>query len=144
LAPDVILSVGSSTTGLLLQATNTIPIVFVNLADPVGAGFVQSLARPGGNATGFTNFEYSMSGKWVELLKQIAPGVTRAVVLRNANAAGGIGLFGAIQSVAQSLGVELTPGGVRDPDEIELGVATFARFANGGLLVTGGGIAAHR
>src|SRR5262245_48434404 len=82
LAPDVILSVGSSTTGLLLQATNTIPIVFVNLADPVGAGFVQSLARPGGNATGFTNYEYSMSGKWVELLKQIAPNVTRVAVLR--------------------------------------------------------------
>ena len=116
----------------------------VNVPDPVGAGYVQSLARPGGNATGFTNFEYSMSGKWVELLKQISPGVTRAAVLRNPTAAGSIGLFGAIQSVAQSLGVELTPVGVRDPDEIELGVTTFARFANGGLIVTGGGIAPHR
>jgi ABC-type uncharacterized transport system substrate-binding protein len=144
LAPDAIVTAGALAPGLLLQATRTVPIVMVNVPDPVGAGYVQSLARPGGNATGFTNFEYSMSGKWVELLKQIAPGVTRAVVLRNANAAGGIGLFGAIQSVAQSLGVELTPVGVRDPDEIELGVATFARFANGGLLVTGGGIAAHR
>jgi putative tryptophan/tyrosine transport system substrate-binding protein len=93
LAPDVILSVGSSTTGLLLQATNTIPIVFVNLADPVGAGFVQSLARPGGNATGFTNYEYSMSGKWVELLKQIAPNVTRVAVIRDPTLAAGIGQF---------------------------------------------------
>jgi len=144
LAPDAIVTAGALALGLLLQATRTVPIVMVNVPDPVGAGYVQSLARPGGNATGFTNFEYSMSGKWVELLKQIAPGVTRAVVLRNPTAAGGIGLFGAIQSVAQSLGVELTPVGVRDPDEIELGVATFARFANGGLIVTGGGIASHR
>ena len=95
-APDVILSVGSSTTRLLLQATNTIPIVFVNLADPVGAGFVQSLARPGGNATGFTNYEYSMSGKWVELLKQIAPNVTRVAVIRDPTLAAGIGQFSAI------------------------------------------------
>jgi putative tryptophan/tyrosine transport system substrate-binding protein len=135
---------GALAPGLLLQATRTIPIVMVNVPDPVGAGYVQSLARPGGNATGFTNFEYSMSGKWVELLKQIAPGVRRAAGLRNPTAAGGIGQFAAIQSVAQSLAVELTPVGVRDPDEIELGVATFARFANGGLIVTGGGIASYR
>ena len=139
-APDVILSVGSS-TGLLLQATNAIPIVFVNLADPVGAGFVQSLARPGGNATGFTNYEYSMSGKWVELLKQIAPNVARVAVIRDPTLAAGIGQFSAIQSVAQSLGVELTPVSVRDVGEIERGVAAFARSGNGGLIVTAGGTA---
>ncbi|HET9533740.1 MAG TPA: ABC transporter substrate-binding protein [Mesorhizobium sp.] len=144
LAPDVILSVGSSTTGLLLQATNTIPIVFVNLADPVGAGFVQSLARPGGNATGFTNYEYSMSGKWVELLKQIAPNVTRVAVFRDPTLAAGIGQFSAIQSVAQSLGVELVPFSVRDAGEIERGVAAFARSSNGGLIVTAGGTAFRR
>jgi putative ABC transport system substrate-binding protein len=144
LAPDVILSVGSSTTGLLLQATNTIPIVFVNLADPVGAGFVQSLARPGGNATGFTNYEYSMSGKWVELLKQIAPNVTRVAVIRDPTLAAGIGQFSAIQSVAQSLGVELTPVSVRDAGEVERGVAAFARSGNGGLIVTAGGTAFRR
>jgi len=144
LAPDVILSVGSSTTGLLLQATDTIPIVFVNLADPVGAGFVQSLARPGGNATGFTNYEYSMSGKWVELLKQIAPNVTRVAVIRDPTLAAGIGQFSAIQSVAQSLGVELTPVSVRDAGEVERGVAAFARSGNGGLIVTAGGTAYRR
>jgi putative tryptophan/tyrosine transport system substrate-binding protein len=144
LAPDVILSVGSSTTGLLLQATNAIPIVFVNLADPVGAGFVQSLARPGGNATGFTNYEYSMSGKWVELLKQIAPNVTRVAVIRDPSLAAGIGQFSAIQSVAQSLGVELTPVSVRDAGEMERGVAAFARSGNGGLIVTAGGTAYRR
>ena len=144
LAPDAIVTVGSLPPGPVLQATRTIPIVMVNVPDPVGAGYVQSLARPGGNATGFTNFEYSMSGKWVELLKQIGPRVTRAAVLRNPTAAGGIGQFAAIQSVAQSLGVELTPVGVRDADEIEVGVATFARVANGGLIVTGGGTASHR
>src|SRR5207247_3376587 len=131
-APDVIMTVGSSTVAPMQQATRTIPIVFTNLADPVGAGIVQSLARPGGNATGFTNFEYSMSGKWVELLKQIAPRVERAAVLRDTAAAAGIGQFGAIQAVAQSLGVELTPIGVRDIGEIERDVAAFARSANGG------------
>jgi ABC-type uncharacterized transport system substrate-binding protein len=144
LAPDVLLAVGSSTTGLLLQATQTIPVVFVNLADPVGAGFVQSLARPGGNATGFTNYEYSMSGKWVELLKQIAPHVTRVAVFRDPTLAAGIGQFSAIQSVAQSFGVELTPFNVRDPGEIERGVAAFARSGNGGLIVTAGGTAFRR
>jgi len=144
LAPDVLLAVGSSTTGLLLQATQTIPVVFVNLADPVGAGFVQSLARPGGNATGFTTYEYSMSGKWVELLKQIAPHVTRVAVFRDPTLAAGIGQFSAIQSVAQSLGVELTPFGARDAGEIERGVAAFALIGNGGLIVTAGGFAFRR
>jgi putative tryptophan/tyrosine transport system substrate-binding protein len=144
LAPDVIMNVGSSTVAPMQQATRTIPIVFTNLADPVGAGIVQSLARPGGNATGFTNFEYSMSGKWVELLKQVAPGVTRAAVLRDITAAAGMGQFGAIRSVAQSLGVELTPLGVHDAGELERGVSAFARSGNGGLIVTAGGTAFRR
>ena len=144
LAPDVIMTIGSVTVAPVQQATGTIPIVFVNVIDPVGAGFVQSLSRPGGNTTGFTNFEYSMSGKWVELLKQIAPGLTRAAVLRNPTVAAGIGQFSAIQSAAQSLGVELTPVGVRDTDEIERGVTAFARFGHGGLIVTAGGTAARR
>ena len=136
LAPDVIMSVGSVPIGPLLQATRTIPIVFSNVADPVGAGFVQSLARPGGNVTGFTNFEYSMSGKWVELLKQIAPHVSRVAVLRDSTVAAGLGQFGAIQTVAQSLGVDLTPVGVRDADEIEHGITAFARSPDVGLIVT--------
>ena len=136
--------IGSATVAPVQQATRTIPIVMVNVADPVGAGFVQSLARPGGNATGFTNFEYSMSGKWVELLKQIAPRVKRAAVLRDPTSAAGIGQFAAIQSVAQSLGVELTPFGVRDTDELERGVAAFARSGNGGLIVTAGGTGFRR
>jgi len=143
-APDLIMTVGSVTVAPVLQATRTIPTVMVNVADPVGAGFVQSLARPGGNATGFTNFEYSMSGKWVELLKQIAPSLTRATVLRDPTAAAGIGQFVGIQSVAQSLGVELTPVGVRDVEEIERGVTAFARSGNGGLIVTAGGTAFRR
>jgi len=144
LAPDVIVSVGSVTVAPLQQATRTIPIVFVNVPDPVGAGFVQSMARPGGNITGFLSFEYSMSGKWAELLKQIAPNVTRALVFRDPTTAAGIGQFGAMRSVAQSLGVELTPVNVRDTDEIERNVAAFARSGNGGLIVTPGGAAARR
>jgi len=144
LAPEVILAVGTTTAGLMLQATQTIPVVFVNLADPVGAGFVQSLARPGGNATGFTSFEYSLSGKWIELLKQIAPHVTRVAVLRDTAQASGIAQFSAIQTAAQSLGVELTPLGVSNTDEIERGLAVFARAGNGGMVVTQGGIAYHR
>jgi putative tryptophan/tyrosine transport system substrate-binding protein len=144
LAPDVILSVGSLTVAPLQQVTRTIPIVFVNVADPVGAGFVQSFARPGGNTTGFTNFEYSMSGKWIELLRQIAPRVTQAAVLRDPTSAAGIGQLGAIQSVAQSLGVELTLLSARNPEEIERDVTTFARVKNRGLIVTAGGIAFHR
>ena len=144
LMPDVIVTIGSLTIAPVQQVTRTIPIVFTNLADPVGAGFVQSLARPGGNATGFTNFDYSMSGKWVELLKQIAPSATRVVVLRDPATAAGIGQFAAIQSVAQSIGLELTPIGVRDVGEIERGIASFARSGNGGLIVTAGGTAFHR
>jgi putative tryptophan/tyrosine transport system substrate-binding protein len=144
LKPDVIVSVGSITVAPLQQATRTIPIVFVNVPDPVGAGFVQSMAHPGGNITGFLNFEYSMSGKWAELLKQVAPNVTRALVFRDPSTAAGIGQFGAIRSVAQPLGIELTPLNVRDTDEIERNVAEFARSENGGIIVTPGGAAAHR
>jgi len=144
LKPDVIVSVGSVTVAPLQQATQTIPIVFVNVPDPVGAGFVQSMSRPGGNTTGFLNFEYSIGGKWAELLKQIAPNVTRALVFRDPTSAAGIGQFGAIRSVAQSLGVELTPVNVRDTNEIERSVAAFARSGNGGMIVTPGGTAARR
>jgi ABC-type uncharacterized transport system substrate-binding protein len=144
LAPDVIVTAGSLAPGPVLQATRTIPIVMTNVPDPVGAGWVESLARPGGNATGFTNFEYSLGGKWIELLKQIAPSITRAAVLRSSTSVAGIGQFAAVQSGAQSLGVELTPVGVRDVDEIERGVAAFARSGNGGLIVTGGGTGSRR
>ena len=143
LAPDVIFSIGSLTAASLQQATRTIPIVFMNVTDPVGAGLVESMAHPGANLTGFSNFEYSISGKWAELLKQIAPNVTRALVFRVTSAAG-IGQFAAIRSVAQSIGVELTPGNVADTDEIERAMAAFARSANGGVIVTTGGTAAHR
>jgi putative ABC transport system substrate-binding protein len=136
LAPDVILATGSATVAALQQATRTVPIVFVQIADPVGSGLVESLARPGGNATGFTLFEYGLSGKWLELLKEIAPGVTRAAVLRDASIPGGTGQLGAIQSVASSFGVELRPIGVRDAGEIERAVTAFAHGSNGGLIVT--------
>jgi putative ABC transport system substrate-binding protein len=145
LAPDVILTSSSVAVAAMLQATRTIPIVFTIVADPVGAGYVDSLARPGGNATGFTIYEYSMSGKWLELLKAIAPGVTRAVVLRDPAVASGPGQFAAIQAVAPSLGVKLRPVNVRDAGEIERAIATFAQSANGGLIVTGStGAAVHR
>jgi putative ABC transport system substrate-binding protein len=144
LAPDVIVTVGSLAPTPVLQATRTIPIVMVNVPDPVGAGWVQSLARPGGNATGFINFEYGLSGKWIELLKQIAPSIARVAVLRSATSVAGIGQFAAVQSGAHSLGVELTPVGVRVDDEIERDVTAFARLGNGGLIVTGGGTASHR
>ena len=137
LAPDVILAVGGSVVGTLLQATRTVPIVFTLTPDPVGAGFVASLARPGGNATGFTSFEYGMSGKWLELLKEIAPRVTSAALLRDPATPQGTGQFGAIQSVAPSLGLEVNPVDVRDAGEIERAVAAFARRSNGGLIVTG-------
>jgi putative ABC transport system substrate-binding protein len=136
LAPDVILASGTATGGALQQATRTVPIVLVNVTDPVGAGFVDSLARPGGNITGFLSFEYGLAGKWLELLKQIAPGVTRVAVIRDPAISAGTGQFGAIQSVAPSFGVELTPVNVRDADEIERAIAAFARSGNGGLIVT--------
>ncbi len=145
LAPDVILAHGASTVGPLLQATRTVPIAFPIAGDPVGAGFVDSLARPGGNATGFMTFEYSLSGKWLELLKQIAPGVTRAAVLRDPNQGTSTNYFAVIQAVAPSLRVEVNPVNVRDAGEIERAVAAFARSSNGGLIVTAsGGAAVHR
>ncbi len=146
LAPDVILAAtGTATVAPLLQTTRTVPIVFVLVIDPVGAGFVASLARPGGNATGFTMFEYGMSGKWLELLKEIAPGMTRAAVLRDPAIASGIGQFAAVQAVAPSLEVELSPVEVRDAGEIERAVTAFARSLNGGLIVTASALASrHR
>jgi putative ABC transport system substrate-binding protein len=144
LAPDVILAgSGTSTVAPLLQATRTVPIVFAVVIDPVGAGFVDSLARPGGNATGFTLFEYGISGKWLELLKEIAPAVTRAAVLRDPTIASGIGQFAAVQAVAPSLGVELSAVDVRDAGEIERAVTAFARSSNGGLIVTASALASH-
>ena len=136
LAPDVILAPAATTVGPLLQATRTVPVVFPSIVDPVGAGFVDSLARPGGNATGFMNFEYSIGGKWLELLKEIAPGVTRVAILRYAATPSGVGQFGIIQSVAPSLRVEVTPVNMRDAPEIESAVAAFVRAPNGGLIVT--------
>ena len=137
LAPDVVVTSGAAVTAALLQATRTIPIVFVNVFDPVGAGFVQSMARPGGNATGFTPFEYGMSGKWLELLKQIAPGIRRVAVLHNPIVASRSGQLNAIEALAPSMRVELTAAGTRDPSEIEQTIAAFARAPNGGLIVVG-------
>ncbi len=145
LAPDVIIATASPIVAALQQTSRTVPIVFVHVVDPVGAGYVRSLARPGGNTTGFTNFEYSLSGKWLELLKELAPGVTRAAVIRDPGISAGIGQFGAIQSVAPSLGVELTPIGVSDGGEIERDLNAFARSSNSGLIVTGSTLAViHR
>ena len=135
LAPDVIVAAGSETTAALREATRTLPIVFVAVSDPVGAGYVASLARPGGNVTGFTFVEYGMSGKWLELLKEIAPRVTRAAILRDPSLAAGTGQLGAIQSVAPSLGVETSPIDTRDAGEIERSIADFARTPNAGLVV---------
>jgi putative tryptophan/tyrosine transport system substrate-binding protein len=144
LSPDVILAGNTSTVGPLQQATHTVPIVFAGVVDPVGAGFVNSLARPGGNITGFTQFEYGMSGKWLELLKEVAPGVARAAVLRDVTIAG-TGEFAAIQAVAPPLGVEVSPLSSRDAGEIERGIADFARSPNGGLVVaTGATAVGHR
>ena len=137
LAPDVVLASAGSIVGALQQASRTVPIVFVTTRDPVGGGWVESLARPGGNATGFTSFEFSMSGKWLELLKEIAPRLTRVAVIRDPAVPAGSGGFAAIQTVAPSFGVELTPVGVRDADEITRGIAAFARSANGGLILVG-------
>jgi putative ABC transport system substrate-binding protein len=140
LTPDVLLGPGTTPVGPLLEATRTVPIVFVHVVDPVGAGFVASLARPGGNATGFVQFEYGISGKWLELLKQIAPGLT--AVIRDASVSSGIGQFGAIQSAAASLRVEVSPINVRDDSEIEHDLSAFARSPNGGLIVTASAAAA--
>jgi putative ABC transport system substrate-binding protein len=139
LAPDVVLANGTSAVVALQQATRTVPIVFVQVTDPVGGGIVESLARPGGNATGFTLFEYTTSGKWLELLKQIAPDVTRAAVLRDPAISTGPGQFAAIQSAALSLGVDLRPVDIRDAGEIERAITAFARAPNGSLVVTSGG-----
>jgi putative ABC transport system substrate-binding protein len=145
LAPDVILAAASAAMGALQQTTRMVPIVFVTVIDPVGAGFVESLARPGGNATGFALFEYTLSGKWVELLKEIAPSVTRAAVLRDPAVGSGTGQYAIIQAVAQSLRVELRPMDVRDPGEIERAIVAFAQVPNGGLITVGAPSAAvHR
>ncbi len=136
LNPDVILTVGGSQVGPLQELTSTVPIVFVQVSDPVGGGFVDSLARPGRNATGFTVFEYGIGGKWLELLKEVAPPVTRVAMLRDPANPSGTGLLGAAQTVAPSLGVEVSPIGLRTPAEIERGVETLARQPNGGLIVT--------
>jgi putative tryptophan/tyrosine transport system substrate-binding protein len=141
LAPDVILASGTASMSPLQQATRTVPIVFTIVVDPVGAGLVESLARPGGNFTGFITFEYGLAAKWLELLKQIAPGVTRVAVLRDPAITAGIGQFGAIQTAAPSLGVEASPINMRDTGEIESAVAVFARSGNGGLVVTGSSLA---
>jgi putative ABC transport system substrate-binding protein len=144
LAPDVILAGGTSPVGPLLQATRTLPIVFTLGVDPVGAGFVDSLARPGGNATGFMSYEFSIGGKWLELLKQIAPGVTRVAVLRDATLAVAMSLFAAMQAVAPSLGVEVIPVNMRNAGEIEQSIETFARSPNGGLIAVGSAAVVRR
>ena len=144
LAPDVILAASASTMDPLLDQTRSIPIVFAQVPDPVGSGYVASLARPGGNVTGFTQFDFSITGKWLELLKTIEPSLTRVIVLRDFDTTG-VGQFGAIQSAAQSMGVEVSPTGVRDTSDIENAVTAFARVPKGGLVVTGSAPAAvHR
>src|SRR5262250_362237 len=145
LAPDIVLASGGTTLGPLRQVSRSVPTVFTGVGDPVGAGFVDSLARPGGNATGFISFEWNFSGKWLELLKEIAPGVTRAVVLRDTELGPGPSQFAVIQAVAPSLRVEVNPVNVGGAAEIERAVAAFARTPNGGLIATGGGrIRFHR
>ena len=145
LAPDVVLALSSAATAPLLEASRTVPIVFAGVADPVAAGYVESLARPGGNATGFTVYEYSIGGKWLDLLKEVAPRVTRAAILRETGIAVGAGVFGAIQALAPALGMELRAVNVRDADEIERALSAFAQVPNSGVIVSGGpGQAAHR
>ena len=141
LAPDVILATGAAAVAPLLKATRTVPVVFVNVVDPVGAGFVDSLARPGGNVTGFVSFEYGLSAKWLELLKEIAPRVTRVAVIRDPNISAGTGQFGAIQAAASSLGLELVAVNPREASEIERAIAAFARTPNGGLIMTSSALA---
>jgi putative ABC transport system substrate-binding protein len=145
LAPDVVLAVGVPAVAALQQATRTVPIVFSNIIDPVGAGFVDSLAQPGGNLTGFVLYEYVISAKWLELLKEIVPQLKRVAVLRDADTSVGIGQLAVIEAAASSFGVEVQPIGVRDADGIERAVSAFARSSNGGLIVTGSALAAiHR
>jgi ABC-type uncharacterized transport system substrate-binding protein len=145
LAPDVILATGSAATAPLLNATRSVPIVFVHTPDPVGAGFVSSMSRPGGNATGFINFEYAIGAKWLELLKEIAPSVTRAAIVRDAAITAGIGMWGAIQAVAPSLGIDVIPVNMHEVQEIERAISAFAQISNGGMIVTGSGLAiTHR
>jgi putative tryptophan/tyrosine transport system substrate-binding protein len=142
LAPDVILTGSGTATEVMLKATRTIPIVFVIVPDPVGSGFVERLSRPGGNATGFIMFEYSLCGKWPELLKEIAPSVTRAAVLRDPTFAEGIGQFAVIQAVAPSVGIEVSPIDLREPNQIESAIATFAQSPNGGIIFSASAIGA--
>ena len=144
LAPDVILTTTGPPTAALQRATRTIPVVFAMIVDPVGAGIVASLSRPGGNITGFMQFEFSVAGKWLELLKQIAPGVTRAAIVRDPTIATGIGQFAVLQAMAPPLGIEVIPVNARDAGEIEHSIAAFARSPNGGLVVTGGQATVHR
>ena len=145
LAPDVIFATGTVDMAPLLEATRTVPIVFVQVADPVGAGFIRSLARPGGNVTGFVQFEYSLSAKWLELLKQIVPGMTQVAVLRDPAVTAGIGQFAVIESLAPSLGIDVTAINVHDAGEIKRDVASFASSGNGGLILTASALAVvHR
>ena len=143
LSPDVMLAAATSVLPWLLQATRTIPVVFTQVTDPVGAGYVKSLAHPGGNATGFANFDFNLSGKWLELLKEVAPGVTRVAVIRNAAASSGVAQFATIQAMAPSVGVTVRPVDATD-DDIEGTIATFAREPNSGLIVLIGAVSAHR
>ena len=143
--PDVVVTSGGTTTVPLLQATSTMPVVFIAAVDPVGAGLVESLAHPGGNATGFMQFDYSLSGKWLELLKQVSPKVNRAGVIRDVTVTSGIGQFAVIQSVASSLGVDVVPIGAREDHEIESGIAKIARYQDAGLVTTSGAaVSGHR
>jgi putative ABC transport system substrate-binding protein len=141
LGPEVMMATGGASVGALLQASKTIPVVFANVPDPVGSGFVESLSRPGGSATGFVQFEYSLSGKWLELLKQIAPGVKNAAILWDPTIVAGIGQFAVIQSVAPSLGLEVHAINVRDAAGIERAIEAFARIPNGGMIVTASALA---
>jgi putative ABC transport system substrate-binding protein len=142
LAPDVLVAGGSAAAEVRLKATHTIPIVFVIVTDPVGSGFVESLSQPGANATGFMMFEYNLCGKWLELLEEIAPSVTHAAVLRDPTFVHGIGQFAVIQSVAPSVGIEVSPIDLREPNQIERAIATFARRPNGGIIQVASGIGA--